>query len=710
MFGFIHPFLLAGLAAVGLPVLIHFLTRARPRVIRYPTYHLLVEAGSGRQALDRLRTWIVLVLRALAVTALVLLFCRPFLRAPGAATEPGEARRVVLVIDASMSMRAVQGAVPVFAKARAQAAELLRGLEQGSAAAVLFIGARPRAVLPALSTNLAALHEGLTRAEAFPEKGDPVAALALAERMLQGRGTVYVFSDFQRANWAAVDLTRYKGLAFFLRPVVKRGVDNVGITSVEKSPGEPIGGETIELVCTVFNSTATKRLETVRLDLEGVTQVVEVELGPYGSARGAFSFSLPTAGCLPGRVALRPDDLNDDNVRYFKVHVRRSLDVLVISDADRGDTSSGAFFVAAALAPSEYAATGMRILRRLSQEVDRGALETADAFFLVPPTRLNGETADIVARRVTDGAYLVCFLDGPTAPRVLGALSGASKGAIAPPFQLIRPVSSQEDGGEPFGSIQTTSGPLRLFHTPDQGDLRGIRFYRRYLTETIVSRKDESLVRFADGSTGLSLSAAGRGLAVFANFPLTPDGGSLAGSPLFPPLLHELMRALRRTSDADVNTPGKTWHIDVATAEQAAGEAKEYRVFGPDGKPLDAVVLTRGRTVRLALPAVSQPGHYPVRLGSTLADLGIVNVHSDETDTRQMTIADLVADGGPGRPPVALVGDEGDIVSAGKVRTLWPHLAALAALLFGAEMFLLAVWRHVPQRAARQHLRGRSQG
>jgi len=706
---FIHPWFLIGLAAVGLPVLIHFLTRARPRVIRYPTYHLLIEAGSGRQALNRLRTWIILSLRVLAVAALALLFTKPFLRTAGARAEPGSARRAVVLVDASMSMRAVQSGVPVFARARAQAADLLRSLEQGSSAGVVFIGAKPQAVLPALSRNLAVLHEGLAKAEATLERGDPAAAIALAERMLEGHGAVYVFSDFQRSNWASVDLTRYQGLSFFLRPVVAQGVDNVGITSLEKSPGEPIEGETIELTCTVFNSTAAKRKETVRLDLEGVTQTTAVELQPYSSGTAGFSFSLPTSGCFPGKVALERDDLNDDNTRYFKLRVRRALDVLVISDADRDDTTSGAFFVATALAPSEYASGGMRVLRRLSQEVDRGALETADAFFLVPPTRLNGETTDIIARRVSDGAHLVCFLDGATAPETIGALTGASKGVIAPPYQLLRPLSTEQLGGEPFGTAQTTGGPLKLFNTPDQGDLKGLRFLRRYVTETVASRKEEVLIQFTDGSAALSMSPAGRGTAVFANFSTAPDGSNLAGSPLFPPLLHELMRALRRVSDTDVNTPGRECTIDVPGAEPSAGPDKPYTVLDPEAKPLQATVLTRGRTVRLALPAVHLSGLYPVRSDRTLVDFGVVNVHPDETDTRQMNVTDLVDEHGSQNVSVTLLNSEGDILNAGRPRALWPLLIAIAALFFAAEMMLLAVWRHVPQRAARKVLTGRSQ-
>ena len=707
MINFIHPWMLAGLAALGLPVLIHFLTRPRPRVIPYPTYHFLVEAGSGRQALDRLRTWIVLALRTLAVAALVLLFAQPFFRSPGVVSEPGQPRRVVLVVDGSMSMCAVESGVPIFARARAQAADVLRSLDQGSSAAVVFIGAEPRSVLPALSTNLASLHEGLASAQPTLEKGDPAAALALASRLLAGQGAIYIFSDFQRTNWASVDLARISSpdasdasspIAFFLRPVVSRPVDNVGITSIEKSPGEPVEGQTIELTASVFNSTPAARKESVRVDLEGVGQTADVELPPYSSGAVTFSFALPTAGCYPGRLSLQPDDLNDDNTRYFKIRVRKTLDVLVISDSDRDDPAGGAFFIATALAPSEYVPTGLRILRRRGQEVDRTSLETADVFFIVPPARLAGDVVDIIARRVADGASLLCFLDGNSSPETLSALAGASKGAITPPFQLLRTVSTRESAGEPFGDVLTVHGPLKLFHSSDQGDLMGLRFRRHFLAETVSGRKDEVLVSFQDGSPALSLSPAGRGLTVFVNFPAAPEGSNLAGSPLFPPLLHELIRTLRRTTDADLNSPGRPWTLDVSAPSLPGSTASEtpFSVLSPDAKPLPVTVLSRGRIVRLSLPPVPLPGNYPVRLESlpTPLDFGVVNVHPDESDTRFLDPADLADRSAPDSPTVAVLDDEGSVLSAGSPTALWPHLTALAALFFAAEMLLLATWPH----------------
>ena len=107
-------------------MLIHFLTRARPRRIAFPPFRFLLEACAGQQSLHRLRTIILLTLRTLAVLALALLFTRPFLKPTGTATAAESSKRVALVLDASLSMRAVQRGVPLFARAQAEASHRRR--------------------------------------------------------------------------------------------------------------------------------------------------------------------------------------------------------------------------------------------------------------------------------------------------------------------------------------------------------------------------------------------------------------------------------------------------------------------------------------------------------------------------------------------------------------------------------------------------------
>lgn len=669
---FTNPWMLAALAAVGLPILIHYLTRARPRRIIFPPFKFLVEACAGQQAVHRLRTIVLLTLRTLAVLALVLLFARPFLKPSGPASAADAARRVVLVLDASLSMRAVQRGVPLFSRAQAEAADVLRALEAGSEAGIILAGVTPTPLLPALSRNIPALHDELVKAHATFEEGDPAAALALAKKMLGGGGAIYVFSDFQKSNWEAVrELPA--GTLCRLRPVTKEPIENVALTAAYLAPAEPVVGEPTEVICTVFNGTPRPRQETVRLELGDITQEARVAVPPFGTADASFNISFPQPGPLTGKAMLGPDDLMEDNVRYLNVRVNKALQALLISDSEATDQRSAAFFVSRALAPSSEAAPGLTVVRRHSQDADRGVLETADVFLLVAPAALTGESVEIMERRVKDGARFIAFLDGPTSPFLVPA-------GFAPPFRLLRTVAS--DAGEPL-----VSGPRKLFPEGDASDFSTLRFRRYYQNQILEGRGSDVLLSYRDGSAALTLSSVGKGAAAFVNLPLTPDGGDFVGHPMFPASIHELLRSLRRGAEERPVTPGVAWTLDApASAQGAVG----ISVSDPEGRKVEAQVVASGRTTRLALPAAHLPGPYVVKQAERVVATAVVNIDPRESDTRPIALESLKSGEGAA---VTVVRDEEDLLLAGKTRPLWPELAGAAALFLALEMLLLALWR-----------------
>ncbi|MGA2173581.1 MAG: BatA domain-containing protein [Verrucomicrobiota bacterium] len=680
---FANPWMLAGLAAVGLPVLIHFLTRARPRRIAFPPFQFLLEACAGQQSVHRLRTILLLAIRCLAVLALVLLFSRPFLKPAGAALGAEAAKRVVLIIDASLSMRAVQQGVPLFARAQAEAADILRGLDSGSEAAVILEGATPRPLLPALSRNIPALHEELVKTQATYENGDPGAALALAAKMLGGAGTIYVFSDFQKSNWQGVPELP-GGVVCRLRPVTQQAVDNVAITAAHLSPSEPVMGEPLEITGAILNCTPRPREETVRLELGEFTRETRVKVPAFGTTEAAFNISVPHPGSFAAKLSLEPDDLIEDNTRWLLVHVSQALRILLVSDADESDPQSAAFYISRALVPSPEAAPGLTLIRRRTQDADRGVLETSDVFVLVAPALPSQEALDIMARRVKEGAHLMVFLDGPTAPDLASP-------ALDPPFHLRHTVNSETGDA-------VAAGHAKLFADTEAEDLGALRFRRHYQVELVESRRDEVLLSYPDGSPALTLGAMGQGSAVFANLPFTPDGSDFIGSPMFPAMIHELLRKLRRASDEQAVTPGSAWVLNVASAGETA-----VTVTDPQGHPFAAQVMASGRTTRLALPSAQLPGAYPIKQGETIVSYGIVNVDPRESDTRPIALESLKAGG---RSTVTVAQDEEDLLLAGKTRQLWPLLAGAAAALLGLEMLLLAFWRR-PLRTSRGSLPGK---
>src|SRR6266567_3293899 len=143
---FLHPTLLFAGLAVGLPVLIHWLTRPRPIRLSLSTVRFVMQAVQQRRARHRLRDWLILLLRTLAIALLVWAFARPLwgqkpLVSPG---ELGNGVRIV-IFDQSASMGAAVHGVTAFEKGRPLAADFLSAGGNLRVNLVL-AGATPRAV------------------------------------------------------------------------------------------------------------------------------------------------------------------------------------------------------------------------------------------------------------------------------------------------------------------------------------------------------------------------------------------------------------------------------------------------------------------------------------------------------------------------------------------------------------------------------------
>ena len=97
--GFLHTgFLIAGATAAVLPVLIHLLLRQRARTLEIGSVRFLRSVIRQHTRRRRIRQWLLLALRILALLLLGALFARPFM---DRAHLLGLNREVTILIDRS---------------------------------------------------------------------------------------------------------------------------------------------------------------------------------------------------------------------------------------------------------------------------------------------------------------------------------------------------------------------------------------------------------------------------------------------------------------------------------------------------------------------------------------------------------------------------------------------------------------------------------
>jgi hypothetical protein len=74
---FLYPALLLGLPLAGLPVVSHLINQRRFQNIDWGAMRFLLEANRMSRGFARIRQWLILLFRVLAVAALIFAISRP---------------------------------------------------------------------------------------------------------------------------------------------------------------------------------------------------------------------------------------------------------------------------------------------------------------------------------------------------------------------------------------------------------------------------------------------------------------------------------------------------------------------------------------------------------------------------------------------------------------------------------------------------------
>lgn len=141
-FLFTHAFLLSALAGLGIPVLLHLLLKQRNPRMRVSTLRFFEIQDTRSSSRRKLRNLLLLLLRLLVFALIVLAFARPYLPEGWGGTARPKRRDVILVLDRSLSLRAIDSGKPRWPAALAEARRILATLTEGDRAALIGIGER----------------------------------------------------------------------------------------------------------------------------------------------------------------------------------------------------------------------------------------------------------------------------------------------------------------------------------------------------------------------------------------------------------------------------------------------------------------------------------------------------------------------------------------------------------------------------------------
>lgn len=703
--GFLAPLMLAGLAALAVPVAIHLIGRSRARVVKFAALDFLMATKRRTARRLRLRERVLLLVRILACLAVVLALAKPFTscerKGPRVTRGPQAA---VLVIDDSFAAAYRIDDTPWLARATGEARRLIAQL--GPEAEIAIVRAAEGADQPTeLTRDHMRLRDQLLGLAPTSRPADTSRALARAAQLLaassHAKKTVYLISLVAktgvRPDEAPWGEDGPELVVVDLRPAA---MPNVAITQLRATPEPGAGSRSIAFDAEVANFGEAPA--KVDLSLSIANRIVArgtLELAANERRTKRFLAALPPGTrAADASVSLAGDALRIDDRRWIRASLRDQVRVLLVDGDPRTVRQDDElFYLEAALRPGDRGDSGTQV-RAITAEELAGIAPTArgtasaldlgdfDVVVLANVAALPADQVAVLARWIqTGGGILVApgdQVDPAAYDRTMLPLLPQS---LRDPIDTTWGAQPDDRDSRALHLVKWEADhPIFAPFSASAPELADARFYKIALLGPTTATADRKvLARFTNGAAALVEASLGAGRTLLFASTLDRDWNDLPIHPGFLPLVQQATRHLARKHAAFIETD----HLVGASVTLPAGDFRKLEVRGPDG--LGAVFsgdrITGRSSVRFGRTEV--PGSYRVvatdETNATLDrdELGfVVNVDPRGSDLTRASDADLPASG---------TGQGGERSDDSRRVELWHALAAALLLLLLAEGLLV---------------------
>ena len=446
---FLQPWVLAALPLVTLPIIIHLINQRRFQTVQWAAMMFLLSAKALSRGYSRLRHWLIMALRMLAVAAVILAVGRPLSRGWLALAGGGRPDTAIVLLDRSPSMQARDPAATE-SKLDTGREQLARSLGTLAAGRCMLFTDPARTPLeldpPGMLVDLPAAAGGAAAAD-MP--GLLQAAYDYIQENAAGATEVWICSD-QRANDWAEDAGGWSSLreAFarlpqqvrfqlvtYTQPVPgdlavrvtatrleRRGEERQLVLSLEVS--RPEGGEPtmVPLTCEIAGVSAT-----VELELTGRQGVLKEHVIPLVAAAGNRGW---------GRVSLPADANAANNDFYFVFDEPLSRRAVIVAEDPE---CRRVLELVAGIPPEKDQSAAVDVLEPAGLSA---AALTEAAVLLWQADLPEGEAAESITRFVDRGGQVI-FLP-PATPGAQG-FAGVSWSGWQQHPQSLKPQSWRAD-------------------------------------------------------------------------------------------------------------------------------------------------------------------------------------------------------------------------------------------------------------------------
>ena len=525
---FIQENILFGLPLILLPVIIHLINRMRHKPRKWAAMQFLFAATQSSTSHSKIKNWLILAMRILAVLMLLLFLSRPLVGGWMGWAFGGAPDIIMLLVDRSASM---ESRISGTNKSRREyaiemivnAAEKFENKSQ-----IVLIDSATRK--PQNIANAASILE-LPDTQPSDTAADIPAMLQSALDWLvdnqAGIAEIWIASDLQATNWLPDD-SRWESLMESFNSL-KQKVRirmlattqdspmnaSISVSQLARIKSNEIGE--VRLAVDIKRTKINNDTEPIKQTINGVTTEIEAKVNGQATRwRHRIEVDEQSGGW--GKLELSPDGNPQDNITYYRYDDDFSMEGLVISEsklsplwqAAASTVNISARKPAKILAPNEFSKSDLR-----------------DSTLVIWHAPLpQGDTSIALREFINEGGRLVFFPTGEaTTVRFVGLGWGKKQTTEKDPFKI--------------GRWDEDQGPLA---NTDEGLLLPLNQLTVKQRQKIVGEA-AILAAFNDGQAFLARQTIGQGEVYFCSSLPLLTWSNLGDGMVIVPMIQRLLAA-----------------------------------------------------------------------------------------------------------------------------------------------------------------------
>ena len=663
---FAHPWLLAGLALLAVPIVIHFINRLRFKRIRWAAMDFLLDS----QRRNRRRLWmeqlLLLLLRCAAVALVVLVVARPLASGDWASflghDQGGE---YVVIIDDSYSMDQKSDSATAFTTAQNVVTRLIEELTRQPGNHLLTVLRTSNPNFP----DLKAVHADdllLTRWKALAMEQHPsylaasplTALTAVADQLQTGDARdkhLLLISDFQKKDWPSggpIDQTLARigaaGRDIQLIDCTTQPAETLGVSAIQpKSTTAAVGiPASFNVAVQNFSSTPRSRVVvTPRVDGRILPARIIDNIPASESAAITFDVEFSSPGWHDIDASIEEDGLSTDNRRYLAIDVPESIPVLIVDGStDRRDS----LYLSLALSPGGSAITGLTPEIRSVDQLKDSDFQRPRVVYLLDVPRLDAEATAALRQFADQGGGLAIFGGKDVDIEWYNTHLFAEKGSLLP-APLVATQRPAPDPEQTTPDLKPENHPIFEVFAGERNSFLDTIAIEELITveEKNLSEGSRTIARHRDHSPLFMEGTFGRGRVMLV---LTTAGDEWTSWPQNPTYVVAMLMLndylARPTTLEKPHLVGEPWSLEWDLSQYR----REVSLRRPSNDPTNSITQQHqadvsGSRGQITIDDINEPGIYQVTRtrtdGTTETLRRAYNVLTEEGDLTKLDRGEL---------------------------------------------------------------------